>query len=42
MQSLDSSLLELYQRAEISYDTCLTNARDSEFIRHKTGNAKPA
>lgn len=35
MQAMDSSLLELYQRAEISYDVCLSNARDQEFIRKK-------
>lgn len=37
MQSLDQSLLALYQRAEISYDPCLTNARDPDFIRERTG-----
>jgi twitching motility protein PilT len=37
MQSMDSSLLELYQRAEITYDVCMTNARDQQFIRERTG-----
>ena len=35
MQSMDNALLELYQRAEITYDVCLTNARDQDYIRHK-------
>ena len=37
MQTMDQSLLELYQRAEISYDTCMSNARDPEYIRTRTG-----
>jgi twitching motility protein PilT len=37
MQSMDLALLELYQRAEITYDVCITNARDPDFIRNKTG-----
>ena len=36
MQTMDSSLLELYQRAEITYDVCISNARDPEFIRQRT------
>ncbi len=36
MQSMDNALLELYQRAEITYDVCLSNARDPEYVRHKT------
>ena len=36
MQSMDNALLELYQRAEITYDVCLSNARDHEYVRHKT------
>jgi twitching motility protein PilT len=37
MQTMDSSLLELYQRAEITYDVCISNARDQQFIRERTG-----
>ena len=33
MQAMDSSLLELYQRADITYDVCLSNARDAEYMR---------
>jgi twitching motility protein PilT len=40
MQTMDQSLLELYQRAEISYDVCLSNARDPSFIRSRTGAGK--
>ncbi len=36
MQSMDNALLELYQRAEITYDVCVSNARDPEYVRHKT------
>jgi twitching motility protein PilT len=36
MQSMDNALLELYGRAEITYDVCLSNARDIEYVRHKT------
>ena len=28
MRSMDQSLLELYGKAEITYDVCLSNARD--------------
>ena len=37
MQTMDQVLLELYQRGEISYDTAISNAREPDFIRHKTG-----
>ncbi len=37
MQTMDSSLLELYLRAEITYDVCVCNARDPQFIRDRTG-----
>ncbi len=37
MQAMDSSLLELYQRADITYDVCISNARDPQFIRERTG-----
>jgi twitching motility protein PilT len=42
MHSFDHSLLELYQKAEITYDVCLSNARDPEFIRSRTGGGSPA
>jgi twitching motility protein PilT len=37
MQTMDQVLLELYQRGNISYDTAISNAREPDFIRHKTG-----
>jgi twitching motility protein PilT len=37
MQTMDSALLDLYQRGEITYDMALTNAHDPSFIRHRTG-----
>jgi twitching motility protein PilT len=39
MQSMDNALLELYQQAQITYDTCLTNARDPDYIRQRTGES---
>jgi twitching motility protein PilT len=36
MITMDHSLLDLYQRGEISYDTALTAARDPETIRKRT------
>ncbi|HZZ41759.1 MAG TPA: PilT/PilU family type 4a pilus ATPase [Tepidisphaeraceae bacterium] len=36
MQTMDSCLLELYQKGEITYDTALTSARDPNLIKHKT------
>lgn len=36
MQTMDNSLLELYQRADITYDVCLSNARDQEYMRTRT------
>ncbi len=38
MRTMDTSLLELYQRAEITYDICMSNARDPQFIRDRIGN----
>lgn len=38
MQTMDNSLLDLYQRGEITYDTALSNAREPSYIRHKTNN----
>ena len=37
MQTMDSSLLELYQKGEISYDIALSAARDQTLIKHKAG-----
>lgn len=37
MQTMDASLLALYQRGEISYDTALSNARMPEQIRQRAG-----
>jgi twitching motility protein PilT len=36
MQSMDNSLLDLYGRAEITYDVCVSNARDLEYVRKRT------
>jgi twitching motility protein PilT len=35
MQLMDSSLSELYQKGEITYETAMSAARDPELIRHK-------
>jgi twitching motility protein PilT len=35
MQLMDSSLLELYQKGEITYDVALSAARDPSVIRHR-------
>jgi Tfp pilus assembly pilus retraction ATPase PilT len=40
MQTMDNALLELYQRADITYDVCLSNARDQEFMRARA-SGKP-
>ncbi len=37
MQTMDGTLLELYQRGDITYDTALSNARDPNFIRTRSG-----
>jgi Tfp pilus assembly ATPase PilU len=39
MQTMDSSLLDLYQKGEISYEIALSHAREPDFIRHRTGEA---
>src|SRR5208283_25173 len=39
MQTMDFALLELYQKGEITYDLAISNAREPEFIRDRTGNA---
>jgi twitching motility protein PilT len=36
MQSMDSSLLELYQKGEITYDAAMSAARDPNLIKHKS------
>jgi twitching motility protein PilT len=40
MQTMDSALLELYQKGEITYDTAVSQAREPEYIRHQTGNVE--
>lgn len=37
MQTMDSVLVELYQRGEISYDMALSHAREPGVIRRRTG-----
>lgn len=37
MQTMDSALLDLYQKGEITYDVAFSNAREPDFIRHKVG-----
>ena len=39
MQTMDNSLLNLYQRGEITYDVCLSHAREPESIRNRTERA---
>lgn len=39
MQTMDSALLELYQRGEISYDMAISHAREPGFIRQRTGES---
>jgi twitching motility protein PilT len=39
MQSMDMSLLDLYQRAEITYDDAVSNARDQLQFKHKGTSA---
>jgi twitching motility protein PilT len=41
MQVMDQVLLDLYQKGEITYDVAISNAREPEYIRHKTGDATP-
>jgi twitching motility protein PilT len=38
MQTMDSALLALYQKGEISYDLALSYAREPDFVRHQTGD----
>ena len=37
MQTMDVALLDLYQKGEITYDTAISNAREPEAIRRRTG-----
>jgi Tfp pilus assembly ATPase PilU len=37
MQTMDTSLLDLYQRGEITYDVAVSNAREPQFLQHKAG-----
>lgn len=39
MQTMDTAILDLYQRGEITYDTALTNAREPDQMKHKAGKA---
>jgi twitching motility protein PilT len=38
MQTMDSALLNLYQKGEITYDMALSHAHDPQSIRHPTGD----
>jgi twitching motility protein PilT len=38
MQTMDSALLQLYQKGMITYDVALSNAREPKFIRDRTGD----
>jgi twitching motility protein PilT len=40
MQMMDTALLELYQRGEITYDVALSYARDSKAFRDRTTGSK--
>jgi twitching motility protein PilT len=40
MQTMDSSLLELYQKGDITYDVALSHAREPDFLRHRTGEGE--
>jgi len=37
MQTMDLALLDLYQKGEITYDVALSNAREPNIVKHKTG-----
>ncbi len=39
MQTMDTALLELYQKGEITYDVAVSQAREPEFVRHHTTDA---
>jgi twitching motility protein PilT len=36
MQSMDTALLELYQRGEITYDVAVSSAREANQFKHKS------
>jgi twitching motility protein PilT len=40
MQTMDSALLELYQKGEITYDTAVAHAHDPRYIRHQAGDSE--
>jgi twitching motility protein PilT len=40
MQTMDNALIDLYQCGEITYDMALSNAREADYVRSKTGGAK--
>ncbi len=37
MQTMDQSLIDLYQRGDITYDAAVSNAREPNAVRHKAG-----
>ncbi len=39
MQTMDQSLLELYERGDISYDVAFSNVREPNFLRRRAGDA---
>jgi twitching motility protein PilT len=41
MQTMDSVLLQLYQKGEISYDTAVSLAREPNLIRHRGAGESP-
>ncbi len=41
MQTMDNVLQELYQKGEITYDVALSNAREPETIRSRSGQSNP-
>jgi Tfp pilus assembly ATPase PilU len=40
MQTMDSALVDLYQRGEISYDMALSHAREPGAFRQRTGDSR--
>jgi twitching motility protein PilT len=40
MQTMDSALLELYQKGEITYDMALSHSREPNAMRHQTGDVE--
>jgi Tfp pilus assembly ATPase PilU len=37
MKTMDSALLDLYQRGDITYDIAISNAREPDTIRKRAG-----